>query len=172
MNLSPNPSTNSTDLKLSNAQHHPSSSSTSSPLPLIQSHSVTLQIWDTAGQERFQSLGVSFYRGSDVAVLVYDITDHSSFDHLQLWMEEFLAYATPKNVDCFPFLILGNKYDLSSTKRQVTTNEIKQWCQERGNLLFYEVSAKEAKNVERGFQEIVEQVLTQQIKEQQMQKQM
>jgi hypothetical protein len=26
---------------------------------------VTLQIWDTAGQERFQSLGNSFYRGSD-----------------------------------------------------------------------------------------------------------
>jgi len=35
---------------------------------------VTLQIWDTAGQERFQSLGNSFYRGSDACLLVYDIT--------------------------------------------------------------------------------------------------
>ena len=33
------------------------------------------QIWDTAGQDRFKCLGNAFYRGSDVCVLVYDITD-------------------------------------------------------------------------------------------------
>merc|ERR1711991_559433 len=34
---------------------------------------LTLQIWDTAGQERFQSLGTSFYRGSDGVVFVFDV---------------------------------------------------------------------------------------------------
>jgi GTPase SAR1 family protein len=33
------------------------------------------QIWDTAGQEKFQSLGQAFYRGADVCMLVYDITN-------------------------------------------------------------------------------------------------
>lgn len=35
----------------------------------------TNQIWDTAGQEKFQSLGQAFYRGADVCMLVYDITN-------------------------------------------------------------------------------------------------
>ena len=33
-----------------------------------------VQFWDTAGQERFQSIGSAFYRGSDVCVIVCDIT--------------------------------------------------------------------------------------------------
>lgn len=34
-----------------------------------------LQIWDTAGQERFQSLGSSFYRGTDACILAFDLTN-------------------------------------------------------------------------------------------------
>jgi hypothetical protein len=41
--------------------------------------SVTLQIWDTAGQERFQSLGTSFYRGSDGVVFVFDVGRPETF---------------------------------------------------------------------------------------------
>lgn len=48
------------------------------------------QIWDTAGQERFQSLGVAFYRGAEACVLVYDITNPKSFEHLDSWRDEFL----------------------------------------------------------------------------------
>jgi Ras-related protein Rab-7A len=43
---------------------------------------VMMQIWDTAGQERFQSLGVAYYRGADACVLVYDVNNFSSFQHL------------------------------------------------------------------------------------------
>jgi len=52
----------------------------------------TLQIWDTAGQERFQSLGKSFYRGSDACILVYDVTNKKSFDSLEIWRNEFLNH--------------------------------------------------------------------------------
>merc|ERR1712241_1257466 len=77
-----------------------------------------MQIWDTAGQERFQSLGVAFYRGADSCILVYDITDQKSFDSLDLWMDEFIAQAAPRNPKEFPFVVLGNKSDLAKTKRQ------------------------------------------------------
>jgi len=40
---------------------------------------VTLSIWDTAGQERFHALGPIYYRESNGALLVYDITDEDSF---------------------------------------------------------------------------------------------
>jgi Ras-related protein Rab-7A len=74
---------------------------------------VYAQIWDTAGQERFQSLGVAFYRGADSCVLVYDLTDSKSFDTLETWMDEFLIHASPRNQESFPFVVLGNKADIT-----------------------------------------------------------
>lgn len=42
-----------------------------------------LAIWDTAGQERFHALGPIYYRDSNGAVLVYDITDEDSFNKVR-----------------------------------------------------------------------------------------
>ena len=43
---------------------------------------------DTAGQERFRALGPIYYRDSNGAVLVYDITDADSFDRVKNWVKE------------------------------------------------------------------------------------
>ena len=40
---------------------------------------INLAIWDTAGQEKFHALGPIYYRMSNGAILVYDITDEDSF---------------------------------------------------------------------------------------------
>ena len=39
---------------------------------------------DTAGQERFHALGPIYYRDSNGAILVYDITDEDSFIKVRL----------------------------------------------------------------------------------------
>ena len=39
----------------------------------------TLNLWDTAGQEKYHALNQLFYRGSNGALLVYDVTDKESF---------------------------------------------------------------------------------------------
>ena len=36
---------------------------------------VKFEIWDTAGQERYHSLAPMYYRGSQAAIVVYDITN-------------------------------------------------------------------------------------------------
>jgi len=125
---------------------------------MVDDKLVTLQIWDTAGQERFQSLGVAFYRGADSCVLTYDITDAKSFDSLDSWMDEFLVHANPSNPQTFPFVVLGNKADLAN-RRQVSTQKAKQWCSGKGDLAYYETSAKEAVNVEQAFQTIAKAAL-------------
>merc|ERR1719198_447774 len=84
---------------------------------MIDDKLVTLQIWDTAGQERFQSLGVAFYRGADACILVYDITNHKSFNNLDSWREEFLGQASPSDPENFPFVVLGNKVDRESDRQ-------------------------------------------------------
>uniref|UniRef100_A0A914E6F2 Ras-related protein Rab-7b n=1 Tax=Acrobeloides nanus TaxID=290746 RepID=A0A914E6F2_9BILA len=99
----------------------------------IDDRLVTMQIWDTAGQERFQALGSAFYRGADCCILVYDVTDPKSFQSLDMWRDEFLIQANPRDPESFPFVLLGNKIDVE-TKRAV--------------------SAKKAINVEEGFQSI------------------
>ncbi|KXS19547.1 ras-related protein rab-7a [Gonapodya prolifera JEL478] len=122
---------------------------------------VTMQIWDTAGQERFQSLGVAFYRGADCCVLVYDVNSAKSFETLDSWRDEFLVQASPRDPDNFPFLVLGNKVDLEEGRRQVTAKRAMHWCQSKGNIPYFETSAKEAINVEPAFQAVAKMALAQ-----------
>ncbi|XP_027374664.1 ras-related protein Rab-37 isoform X2 [Bos indicus] len=44
---------------------------------------VKLQIWDTAGQERFRSVTHAYYRDAQALLLLYDITNKSSFDNIR-----------------------------------------------------------------------------------------
>lgn len=48
--------------------------------------SVTLKLWDTVGQERFNSIPPSYFRKSDVVILVYDLEDESSFLNAKKWL--------------------------------------------------------------------------------------
>lgn len=118
----------------------------------IGDRSVTLQLWDTAGQERFQSLGVAFYRGADCCVLVFDVNNAKSFDTLDSWRDEFLLQAQPRDPESFPFVVLGNKVDVDSSKRVISTSRAKSFCDAKGDLPYFETSAKEAINVEQAFE--------------------
>eukprot|EP00483_Globobulimina_turgida_P000667 UN00667 len=114
---------------------------------------ITLQIWDTAGQERFQSLGNAFYRGADCCVLVYDMTNQQTFQKIDEWKTNFLEQSGTETPDKFPFLLLGNKYDLSSNQRQVTVNDAKDYAQQN-NMIFYETSAVNGHNIEQAIRAI------------------
>ncbi|KAA8541795.1 hypothetical protein F0562_022947 [Nyssa sinensis] len=120
----------------------------------------TLQIWDTAGQERFQSLGVAFYRGADCCVLVYDVNVMKSFDNLNNWREEFLIQASPSDPENFPFVVLGNKIDVDGgNSRVVSEKKARAWCASKGNIPYFETSAKEGFNVEAAFECIAKNAL-------------
>ena len=47
-----------------------------------------MQLWDTAGQERFRSLIPSYIRDSSVAVVVYDVTNQTSFANTVRWVKD------------------------------------------------------------------------------------
>ncbi|KAM3836953.1 ras-related protein Rab-9A isoform 1-T1 [Vipera latastei] len=123
----------------------------------VDGHFVTMQIWDTAGQERFRSLRTPFYRGSDCCLLTFSVDDSQSFQNLSNWKKEFIYYADVKEPETFPFVILGNKIDI--TERQVSTEEAQVWCRNNGNHPYFEMSAKDATNVAAAFEEAVRRVL-------------
>jgi small GTP-binding protein len=71
---------------------------------------IKLQLWDTAGTERFRSVSRSYYRGAAGALLVYDITSHSTFAGLGTFLNDARALASPE-LTC---LLVGNKADLAN----------------------------------------------------------
>ncbi|XP_014393578.1 PREDICTED: ras-related protein Rab-9A-like [Myotis brandtii] len=118
---------------------------------------VTMQIWDTAGQERFGSLRTPFYRGSDCCLLTFSVDDSQSFQNLSNWKKEFIYYADVKEPESFPFVILGNKIDIS--EQQVSAEETQAWCRDNGNYPNSEKCAKDATNITAAFEEAVQRVL-------------
>ena len=73
-----------------------------------------LQIWDTAGQESFQSFGVAFYRGSDIVLLCYDITNRKSLMEIkEKWNPELNDIVDEKGI---LKILVGTKCDLKKEK--------------------------------------------------------
>lgn len=115
-------------------------------------------------------------------MLVYDVNSAKSFETLDSWRDEFLIQASPHDPENFPFVVLGNKIDVEESKRQVrqslveyerihtmlqvTQKRAMTWCQSKGNIPYFETSAKEAINVEQAFQTVSKNALQQETEEQ------
>ena len=115
----------------------------------LDDRTVRLQLWDTAGQERFRSLIPSYIRDSSVAVIVYDVSNRASFLNTQKWIEDVRVERGTDVVLC----LVGNKTDLGTDKRQVSTEEGEERAKKE-NLLFMEVSAKAGYNVKSLFRKL------------------
>jgi small GTP-binding protein len=77
------------------SRRHPSLNDTHRTQSMDETIIVKLQIWDTAGQERFKSIVTSYYRNSVGIVLVYDVTNRESYEHLTNWFREARRHVEP-----------------------------------------------------------------------------
>ncbi|PWW79200.1 ras-domain-containing protein [Tuber magnatum] len=116
----------------------------------LEDRTVRLQLWDTAGQERFRSLIPSYIRDSSVAVVVYDITNRTSFQNTTKWVDDVRG---ERGNDVI-IVLVGNKTDLND-KRQVTTEEGEKKAKEF-KVMFIETSAKAGHNVKTLFKRIAQ----------------
>ncbi|XP_076058548.1 uncharacterized protein LOC143035566 [Oratosquilla oratoria] len=67
---------------------------------------VALQLWDTAGQERYRSLTKQYYRKADAVVVIYDVTNLQSFQHVLDWVG-----AVKEDTGEIVVVVIGNKKD-------------------------------------------------------------
>ncbi|KAL4189015.1 hypothetical protein AMTRI_Chr08g204860 [Amborella trichopoda] len=107
---------------------------------------IKLQIWDTAGQERFRTITTAYYRGAMGILLVYDVTDESSFNNIRNWIRNIEQHAS----DNVNKILVGNKADMDESKRAVPTSRGQALADEYG-IKFFETSAKTNLNVEQVF---------------------
>ncbi|KAL6128272.1 hypothetical protein ACLB2K_071627 [Fragaria x ananassa] len=107
---------------------------------------IKLQIWDTAGQERFRTITTAYYRGAMGILLVYDVTDESSFNNIRNWIRNIEQHAS----DNVNKVLVGNKADMDESKRAVPASKGQALADEYG-IKFFETSAKTNLNVEEVF---------------------
>lgn len=72
---------------------------------------IKLLIWDTAGQERFKSITKTYYKGSQVIIICFDLTNRNTFDNVDSWLEEIYG----ENLSNPIIVLVGTKSDLQST---------------------------------------------------------
>eukprot|EP01113_Clastostelium_recurvatum_P010747 TRINITY_DN1539_c0_g1_i1.p1 TRINITY_DN1539_c0_g1~~TRINITY_DN1539_c0_g1_i1.p1 ORF type:complete len:225 (+),score=42.44 TRINITY_DN1539_c0_g1_i1:100-774(+) len=124
----------------------------------IEGRTVTAQCWDTAGQERFRAVTSGYYRGAVGAMIVYDITNKTSFKNVTRWLNELREMADPEIL----IMMVGNKCDLEP-QREVPTNEAKAFA-EGNKISFLETSALTSQNVNLAFETLLTHIYNQQSK--------
>jgi small GTP-binding protein len=118
----------------------------------IDSKRIKLQIWDIGGQEQFRFLMTTYVKGSNGALLLFDLTRRDTFESLPSWLDE-MRKENPYDYN-FPLILIGNKADLSKL-REVSTEEAIGFAKFENCLGYIETSAKTGENVEKTFELLV-----------------
>jgi Ras-related protein Rab-11A len=98
------------------------------------------------------ALNPAYDRGAVGALLVYDISKHSTFENVERWLKELRDHAEANIV----VMLVGNKSDLKHL-RAVETDEAMAFA-EQHNLAFIETSALDASGVDTAFQRILTEI--------------
>lgn len=99
-----------------------------------------VQIWDTAGQERFFSITKLYYHQTMGFLLVFDLTDQSTFNNLEFWINNI----PPEK----PIVLIGNKSDRND--RVISNKQISTFLQTY-HLPFYETSIYNLSSIHQPF---------------------
>ena len=121
---------------------------------------VSLEIFDTVGQPDYRAVNKIFMKNTDIALIIYDITNRKSFEELTNWIYSVNQSNNNKNVI---FGIAANKSDLYE-KKVIDKKEGEEFAK-NNNALFFETSAKDYDSVENVFLTLSEEYIKNQEKE-------
>lgn len=108
---------------------------------------VCMQIWDIGGQSIGGKMVSNYIHGSHAVVLVYDITNYQSFQHLEDWL---LLVKRTFDQEPLPYMaLMANKHDLAHI-RAVKTEKHDRFAEEN-DLYSYVVSARTGEQVHPAF---------------------
>ena len=115
---------------------------------MIDGKDIRLIIGDSGSQEKFLPVLPTYFMGSAVAALVFDITSKESFERLDFWHD-----LLKETVGDIPVVVIGNKLDLEET-REVTKEEATEYA-DKLDTNYFEVSAKAKVNLFTAFKKII-----------------
>ena len=97
---------------------------------------VKIIIWDVAGQEAFNAMKPLYFKESDAVILVFSVTDRTTFDNIDNW-----DLRVKENAPNAVRILVGNKIDLVEF-RKVSYEEGRKKAAELGIPVYLETSAK------------------------------
>ncbi|MGY5875232.1 MAG: Rab family GTPase [Candidatus Thorarchaeota archaeon] len=109
---------------------------------------MTLMIWDLGGQPRFQDVIVDYYRGSRIAIAVYDVNRTFTLHRLSNWIDKIRDSV----LNC-PIVLVGNKMDERTNGHGMTLEDAQEFASQYNGKVF-EVSAKSGVGMEGLFQDV------------------
>ena len=116
----------------------------------INEEQLKLEIWDSIGHESLRSANKIFMKNTDIALIVYDITNRQSFVNLNEFYEELI------NINKRDKMIIGiaaNKSDLYENT-EVNREEGEEYAK-KINALYFESTATDHENVVNIFEELI-----------------
>ena len=117
-----------------------------------------LYIWDSAGQEKFRYVRTLYYKGADIVLLVFDLTNAATFWRLEDWMTEINTAIPNGN---HKIILVGNKCDNDNDNndsiQQINDLDITSFAT-KYKIPYIETSAKTNINVTEVFTKIIKDV--------------
>ena len=114
-----------------------------------------LLIWDTAGQERFRSIAKNCYKGADGIILMYDISNLNTFNHIKLWISNIKDAI---DINKIGLVVVGNKCDLPDDEKKVDEKSKKEF-EEENDMKIIDASAKTDFNVNESFIALIDKMI-------------
>ena len=119
-------------------------------IKLENGNEINIDIWDTIGQIGYRAVNKIFMKNTQIALIVYDITNQQSFDVLNEFYEQINEVNGKENV---LFVIIGNKSDLY--EEQVVTKETGEDYAKKIGGIFFETTATDHECIENLFKDTV-----------------
>ena len=119
----------------------------------INNREIKLKIWDTAGEDRFRNITNQYYKGADGIVLVYDVTEETSYERIKDWMDQILSNTQREEIS---LVLLGNKCDVEP--RIVTEEQGIKMAQEL-KIKYFETSALTGLGIKEAFEELAKDIM-------------
>ncbi|XP_070578911.1 ras-related protein Rab-15-like isoform X2 [Ptychodera flava] len=119
----------------------------------VDDKKIRIQIWDTAGQERYETITKQYYRRAQGVVVVYDISNETSFLNIKKWID-LVSNCASEDTE---IMLVGNKND--SRQRRVITKERGEELAKELKVPFYETSAFNDTNIDEVFIELAKIVM-------------
>ena len=70
---------------------------------------IKIQIWDTAGSEKFRSIVRSYLRGVYLGLIMFDLSDRSTWNHVDEWKKSLDEHRTSELIP--QIILVGTKSD-------------------------------------------------------------